>query len=123
MASAGTRSVRAALIGNLLVAATKAVAAFITGSSAMLAETVHSIVDTGNQLLMLYGIRQSQQRPDALHPIGYGRELYFWSFIVALLLFGAGACVSCGNCARTPSPPAHCARPATRPRRRCCKHG
>ena len=77
MASAGTRSVRAALIGNLLVAATKAVAAFITGSSAMLAETVHSIVDTGNQLLMLHGIRRSQQRPDAVHPIGYGRELYF----------------------------------------------
>ena len=94
MASAGTRSVRAALIGNLLVAVTKAVAAFVTGSSAMLAETVHSIVDTGNQLLMLHGIRRSQQRPDALHPIGYGRELYFWSFIVALLLFGAGACVS-----------------------------
>src|SRR5215208_5416535 len=94
MASAGTRSVRAALIGNLLVAATKAVAAFVTGSSAMLAETIHSIVDTGNQLLMLHGIRRSQQRPDALHPIGYGRELYFWSFIVALLLFGAGACVS-----------------------------
>jgi cation diffusion facilitator family transporter len=94
MASAGTRSVRAALIGNLLVAATKAVAAFVTGSSVMLAETVHSIVDTGNQLLMLHGIRRSRQRPDALHPIGYGRELYFWSFIVALLLFGAGACVS-----------------------------
>jgi cation diffusion facilitator family transporter len=94
MASAGTRSVRAALIGNLLVAATKAVAAFVTGSSAMLAETIHSVVDTGNQLLMLHGIRRSQQRPDALHPIGYGRELYFWSFIVALLLFGAGACVS-----------------------------
>ena len=92
--SAGTRSVVAALIGNLLVATTKAVAAFVTGSSAMLAETVHSIVDTGNQLLMLHGIRRSQQRPDAEHPIGYGRELYFWAFIVALLLFGAGACVS-----------------------------
>ncbi|MDB5698323.1 MAG: cation transporter [Alphaproteobacteria bacterium] len=94
MATAGTRSVRAALISNLLVAATKAIAAFVTGSSAMLAETIHSIVDTGNQLLMLHGIRRSQRRPDSLHPIGYGRELYFWSFIVALLLFGAGACVS-----------------------------
>jgi len=94
MVSAGTRSVYAALIGNLFVAATKAVAAFVTGSSAMLAETIHSVVDTGNQLLMLHGIRRSQQRPDAVHPIGYGRELYFWSFIVALLLFGAGACVS-----------------------------
>ena len=94
MRSAGTRSVVAALIGNLLVAATKAVAAFMTGSSAMLSETVHSIVDTGNELLMLYGIRRSRQHPDAEHPLGYGRELYFWSFIVALLLFGAGACAS-----------------------------
>jgi cation diffusion facilitator family transporter len=94
MASAGTRSVRAALIGNVLVAVTKAIAAFVTGSSAMLAETVHSIVDTCNQLLMLHGIHRSQQRPDAVHPLGYGRELYFWTFIVALLLFGAGACVS-----------------------------
>jgi cation diffusion facilitator family transporter len=94
MTSAGTRSVVAALIGNLLVAATKAIAAYITGSSAMLSETVHSIVDTGNELLMLYGIRQSRQRPDPEHPLGYGRELYFWSFIVALMLFGAGACVS-----------------------------
>jgi cation diffusion facilitator family transporter len=93
-ASAGTRSVIAALLGNLLVTATKAAAAFITGSSAMVSETVHSIVDTADQLLLLYGIRQSRQRPDEDHPIGYGRELYFWSFIVALLLFGAGACVS-----------------------------
>jgi cation diffusion facilitator family transporter len=92
--SAGTRSVVAALVGNLLVTATKAAAAFITGSSAMVSETVHSIVDTADQLLLLYGIRRSRQRPDELHPIGYGRELYFWSFIVALLLFGAGACVS-----------------------------
>ena len=60
----------------------------------MLSETVHSIVDTGDQLLLLYGIRRSRLRPDDIHPIGYGRELYFWSFIVALLLFGAGACVS-----------------------------
>ena len=63
--AAGTRSVVAALIGNLLVAATKAVAAFMIGSSAMLSETVHSIVDTGNELLMLYGIRRSRQHPDA----------------------------------------------------------
>jgi len=60
----------------------------------MVSETVHSIVDTGDQLLLLHGIRRSRLRPDELHPIGYGRELYFWSFIVALLLFGAGACVS-----------------------------
>ena len=93
-ASAGTRSVVAALIGNLLVATTKAIAAYVTGSAAMASETVHSIVDTANQLLLFYGIRRSRLRPDELHPIGYGRELYFWSFIVALLLFGAGACVS-----------------------------
>ena len=84
----------AALIGNLLVAATKAVAAYVTGSAAMASETVHSVVDTANQLLLFYGIRRSRLSPDELHPIGYGRELYFWSFIVALLLFGAGACVS-----------------------------
>jgi cation diffusion facilitator family transporter len=93
-ASAGARSVVAALIGNLLVATTKAIAAYVTGSAAMASETVHSIVDTANQLLLFYGIRRSRLRPDEFHPIGYGRELYFWSFIVALLLFGAGACVS-----------------------------
>jgi cation diffusion facilitator family transporter len=93
-ASAGARSVAAALIGNLLVATTKAIAACVTGSAAMASETIHSIVDTANQLLLFYGIRRSRLRPDELHPIGYGRELYFWSFIVALLLFGAGACVS-----------------------------
>ncbi len=93
-ASAGTRSVVAALIGNLLVATTKAIAAYVTGSAAMASETVHSVVDSANQLLLFYGIRRSRLSPDELHPIGYGRELYFWSFIVALLLFGAGACVS-----------------------------
>src|SRR6476469_1622752 len=60
----------------------------------MASEAIHSIVDTANELLLLYGIRRSRLRPDDVHPIGYGRELYFWSFIVALLLFGAGACVS-----------------------------
>ena len=93
-ASAGARSVVVALVGNLLVATTKAIAAYVTGSAAMASETVHSFVDTGNQLLLFYGIRRSRLRPDELHPIGYGRELYFWSFIVALMLFGAGACVS-----------------------------
>ena len=93
-ASAGARSVVAALIGNLLVATTKAIAAYITGSAAMASETIHSVVDTTNELLLYYGIRRSRLRPDEQHPIGHGRELYFWSFIVALMLFGAGACVS-----------------------------
>lgn len=78
----------------MLVAVTKAGAAFWTGSSAMLSEAVHSFVDTGNQVLLLYGMRRAAQRADPEHPIGYGRELYFWSFIVALLVFSLGAGVS-----------------------------
>ena len=87
-------AVWAALIGNVLVAATKAGAAAFTGSSAMLSEAVHSFVDTGNELLLLYGMRVAKKKPDRDHPAGYGRELYFWSFIVALLVFALGAGVS-----------------------------
>lgn len=87
-------TVYAALAGNVAVACTKLAAAAITGSSAMFSEAVHSVVDTGNECLLLYGYRQSERRPNLVHPFGYGRELYFWSFIVAVLLFGLGAGVS-----------------------------
>ena len=84
----------AALLGNLLVALTKFAAASLTGSSAMVSEAIHSLVDTGNEVLLLYGLRRAAKPPDELHPLGHGRELYFWSFIVTLLIFALGAGVS-----------------------------
>ncbi len=82
------------LIVNTIIASSKGVGAFITGSGAMLAETLHSFADCGNQLLLLLGIKQSQKPADAKHPLGYGRNMYFWSFIVALLLFSGGGMFS-----------------------------
>jgi cation diffusion facilitator family transporter len=87
-------AVYAAAAANLVIAAAKFAASAITGSSAMLAEGIHSVVDTGNQLLLLIGHKRSQKAPDKMHPLGYGKELYFWGLIVAVLLFGMGGGMS-----------------------------
>jgi cation diffusion facilitator family transporter len=90
----GKTSLYIALASNLAIALTKFGAAACTGSSAMLSEGVHSVVDTANELLLLYGIRQAAQPADINHPLGHGRELYFWSFIVALLVLVCGAALA-----------------------------
>jgi cation diffusion facilitator family transporter len=87
-------AIYAALFGNLAIAITKFIAAGITGGSAMLTEGVHSLVDCGNEVLLLYGQKRAAKPADADHPLGYGRELYFWCFVVAMMIFALGAGIS-----------------------------
>lgn len=84
----------AALVGNTLIAITKFVAAYFTSSSAMFSEGIHSLVDTGNQVLLLYGLKRSQLPASERFPFGHGKEIYFWSFVVAIMIFAVGAGIS-----------------------------
>ncbi len=91
---ASLKSILFAFLANLGIAITKTVAAVITGSGAMLAESIHSFADCGNQLLLYLGLKTSGKKPDMEHPLGYGKEIYFWSFIVAMILFSMGGLFS-----------------------------
>ena len=92
--NASTKVIIAALIGNAAISITKFFAAFMTGSSAMLSEGIHSLVDTGNQVLLLHGMKQAKKPADEAFPFGHGKEIYFWSFVVAILIFAVGSGVS-----------------------------
>jgi cation diffusion facilitator family transporter len=94
MASETKTAVIAAVAGNLAISATKLLAALASGSAAMFSEAIHSLVDTGNGALMLYGLRRSVKPPDHAHPFGYGHELYFWTLVVGVLVFAVGGGMS-----------------------------
>ncbi|MAL16514.1 MAG: cation transporter [Balneola sp.] len=94
MASGSKKVIYAALIGNGLISITKFIAAFLTGSSAMMSEGIHSVVDTGNQILLLMGLKKAEKPADKQFPFGHGKEVYFWSFVVAIIIFGVGAGIS-----------------------------
>lgn len=94
MSTESSRTVWAAIAANLVIAVAKLAAALISGSSAMFSEAIHSVVDTGNEVLLLVGLRRSARPADDEHPFGHGKELYFWSLLVAVLLFGIGGGVS-----------------------------
>ncbi|MGB1076720.1 MAG: cation diffusion facilitator family transporter, partial [Bdellovibrionales bacterium] len=91
MASGSKKVIIAALIGNGLIAVTKFISATATGSSAMLSEGIHSLVDTGNQILLLFGLKQAAKPADDKFPFGHGKEIYFWSFVVSILIFAVGS--------------------------------
>ncbi len=95
MSSNGSkRVIFVALVGNSLISITKFIGAAVTGSSAMASEGIHSLVDTGNQLLLLLGLKRAARPADDDFPFGYGKEIYFWSFVVAILIFALGAGIS-----------------------------
>jgi len=94
MAGSSKKVIYAALVGNAVIAVAKFVMSAITGSSAMFSEGIHSVVDTGNQVLLLYGLKQAKKPADEKYPFGHGKEVYFWSFVVALLIFAVGSGIS-----------------------------
>lgn len=94
MAGSSKKAIYAALVGNSLIAVTKFAAAAFTGSAAMFAEGIHSLVDTGNQILLLHGLRAARRPASPSFPFGHGKEIYFWGFVVAIMIFALGAALS-----------------------------